>query len=452
MRRAGALALVPDIAMFDRDLAAEQRAFDLAAQAGLRYTPLVAQAQDHTLLLDVGASLTLFGGPHRLAWNLRHGLDQLGLHFQLGMAPTPGAASLLARQPAVTRRRTLRQAVQAHTAKRLLDKLPIDLLPSAQPHLSWLSGSGCQTLADLQRLPRAGLQQRGGTAILHELDAAYGRIADIRRGYVAPARFDYRLDLLERLEHTTAIQSLAQRLIAALCVWLAARKQAVHAFDLILEHERGRSAREPTCLTLSLAEPGWRIEHLTEPLKERLARIQLEAPVIALAITSSSLSDLPGHAGTLFPDPAITQGEHRRLLDLLAARLGTNHVLQATPSADHRPEAANTWQSALLEPPATTQPTSSLTTVPSNPGTGALDRPFWLLPQPCELPVRGERPVIDTPLRLLRGPERLESGWWDSPLTMRDYFVAENAQHVRYWIYRERDAHPARWFLHGLFA
>ena len=56
------------------------------------------------------------------------------------------------------------------------------------------------------------------------------------------------------------------------------------------------------------------------------------------------------------------------------------------------------------------------------------------------------------PLRLVRGPERIESGWWDAALTVRDYFVAEDAASARYWIYRERDTEHARWFLHGRYA
>jgi protein ImuB len=45
-----------------------------------------------------------------------------------------------------------------------------------------------------------------------------------------------------------------------------------------------------------------------------------------------------------------------------------------------------------------------------------------------------------------------EAGWWDGALALRDYFVAQGEEGACYWIYRERDAGHARWFLHGLFA
>ncbi len=62
-------------------------------------------------------------------------------------------------------------------------------------------------------------------------------------------------------------------------------------------------------------------------------------------------------------------------------------------------------------------------------------------------------------MQLIAGPERIESGWWDSDGTtdqcrgdaLRDYFVAVGRNHARLWIYREH-APPHHWYLHGLFA
>ncbi len=104
----------------------------------------------------------------------------------------------------------------------------------------------------------------------------------------------------------------------------------------------------------------------------------------------------------------------------------------------------------------TTQATSVTTTratrdtVSSTPAP-LTERPFWLLAEPLLLNVRHDRPIYHGPLQLLRGPERIESGWWDHLRIARDYFVAQDQQAVRYWIYRERDTELARWFLHGVF-
>ena len=51
-------------------------------------------------------------------------------------------------------------------------------------------------------------------------------------------------------------------------------------------------------------------------------------------------------------------------------------------------------------------------------------RPFWLLPAPEPLAEIGAAPHRGGPLKLLAGPERIESGWWDGSDVARDYFVA----------------------------
>ena len=56
------------------------------------------------------------------------------------------------------------------------------------------------------------------------------------------------------------------------------------------------------------------------------------------------------------------------------------------------------------------------------------------------------------------GPERIAGEWWrhrmDEPT--RDYYVVENSEGQRFWLYREgihgRETANTRWFVHGLFA
>jgi protein ImuB len=76
---------------------------------------------------------------------------------------------------------------------------------------------------------------------------------------------------------------------------------------------------------------------------------------------------------------------------------------------------------------------------------------LWLLPAPQPLEEIDAAPHRDGPLKLLAGPERIESGWWDDDDVARDYFVAETADRALVWVYRERRS-PGGWFLHGLFA
>lgn len=381
-----------------------------------------------------------------------------------------------------------RYACGLATLERLLNPLPCAILPSAQPHLVWLNAIGCETLGGLRALPRNSLQRRVGTALLTELEQAYTQTVWRQAPYFAPEQFIEQLDLLDRIEHTVALASFSERLALSLCTWLAAKQYALRSATLELHHERGRHACPPTTLELAFGEPVWLLGQLMPLLHERLSRQSLAGPVVALTLRSQALAAQSARSATLFPDPLHAPADYRRLLDLLCARLGAEQVLQPAPLADHRPEIVNNWApldastvattnttsrtnkaaSAMVRPTVakTTKSAISSITTPTAPATTnqasyatenltpapLSERPFWLLAEPLALTVRDDRPIYYGPLQLLRGPERIESGWWDHLRIARDYFVAQDQQAVRYWIYRERDTEKARWFLHGLFA
>lgn len=438
MRRGGAAAIAPEVELLTRDPVAEAETLQGAALALLQYTPEVALSGDDTVLLSVGASLLFFGGPRALHRRVAATLAALDLRVSLGMAPTAAGAWLLAHRGG---RRPPRRVLTARTLARRLDALPVALLPQAQPRLDWLNDIGCHTLADLRALPRAGLQRRSAPELLQALDAAYGQLPELHRWIEPPPRFERRIELMEYLEHTDAVLAVARRLAEQLGGWLTARQLAVRRVLLRLDHERGRHARPPTDLELALAQPVWQAPQILNLLREKLGRLTLEAPVIAATLLAPDTTEQPAASTTLFPEPGGTAADHARLLDLLTARLGREQVRHACPLPDHRPEAANAWGDAL-EPPQRPEPLPE-----------PLDRPFWLLDPPLPLKLAGHRPqYAGQALRLMRGPERIESGWWDPVLTVRDYFVAEDAASARYWIYRERDDAHARWYLHGLYA
>ncbi|MDX3905248.1 MAG: DNA polymerase Y family protein [Pigmentiphaga sp.] len=437
MRKKGAGALAPATAFVQRDALRERQLLDAAALAMLQYTPEVAFGPDASLLLEVGASLRAFGGPVALCRRLRGTLRQLGCHAHLGMAPTAHGAWLLAARPAPGPRRVLRLAPMM----RRVSKLPCALLPAARPYQDWLDGIGCRTLAALLGLPRPGLQRRCGPALIQALDQVRGQAPELFDWVQAPLEFSARIELLARIEHSHAILAVARRLVQQLAGWLGAAQAAVSSIVLVLEHERGRHARPPTRLAIALADPGWQPEHLLRLLKEHLDRLVLEAPAIAVGLQAGAIVSRATPSATLFTEPGGTPQDHARLLELLVARLGPDRVLAPCPHPDHRPEAANRWLPILDRGQRA-----------ESAGDFAAERPLWLLQQPIALVMRHHRPYYGTPLRLLHGPERIENGWWDGIPVLRDYFVAESEDKIRYWIYLDHALDEPRWYLHGLYA
>ena len=442
MKRGGVLMLAPEARLHQRTPEREAEAVQAVAMALLQFTPLVAAAEEATLLIDIGASLRLFGGIGALCRQVRAKVRALGFSATLSCAPTARGAWLLARHGAG---RVLKMASLA----RQLDRLPSALPPPARPYLAWFEGIGCATLGDMRRLPRPGLQRRCGRALLDLLDAAHGLAPELFEWIEAPATFQARLELFDRIDDAAMLLHGVQRLLVQMTGWLCAHQLAVERITVLLEHDRGRVARAPTALDIVLAEATWRDEHLVRLLKERLARQVLDAPVIAIRLEALQVQAMAPPSGSLFPEPGGSEEDQQRLFELLAARLGADNVLQAQPQADYRPELANLWvpvhkkiRQAVRE---AQMPSDAL----------SLPRPTWLLAKPIALLMRQHRPFYGSPLVMASTPERIEAGWWNQSQT-RDYFIAAGADHAHYWVYRERivgaggEAEP-RWFLHGLF-
>jgi protein ImuB len=173
----------------------------------------------------------------------------------------------------------------------MFERLPVELPLEARKHADRLHGIGCGTVADLLRLPRSGVKKRCGVELLHTLDRATGSAPEIHEWFEMAPTFEARVELPDRIEHAEACLFAARRLIVQLTRWLSSRQLALRKLAAHLEHERGRSAVEPTTFEIALAEPTWREDHIVRLLKERLTRVELVAAVMAVRIAADDVTE-----------------------------------------------------------------------------------------------------------------------------------------------------------------
>ena len=444
MRRATALAICPHLRVKMRDPGLEMAALRSVAAWAQCFTPnvtVVAPCEEagadlaSGLLLEVSGSVKLFGGHLRIIRKLRAGLVQQGHAGQLALAPVPQAAWMLAHSVHDG------EMPQVHDVEQLaaaLDPLPAWLLGPSRPHWEALRGIGVTCISDLRQLPRSGVARRFSARLLDVLDRALGRKPDPRIWFTAPPVFEAKLELLTRVDHAEALLFAARRMMVQMCGWLAARHAATRTIEFTLVHED----RDPSALTLPLADPSSDEARMTQLLRELLGRTQLVAPVYELHLRCAEVVEAQASHGELFASASTEREGLLRLIERLQARLGPAAVTLLEPREDHRPERAF---AAVPVDRASAQRICAADRVP---------RPLWLLPEPMPLTEHRNHPVYRTPLTLLSGPERIESGWWDGQWTERDYFIARDEQHALLWIFRPRAPDPAighRWYLHGKF-
>lgn len=429
-----ALALLPTLAIEERSELREQQAIEALATWLERFTSVVCIAGRDVLLLEIAGSLRLYGGLLRLRQQVATGLEQQGFRAQLAIAPTPLAATWLAR---AGRRACIRDAANITTALRTL---PLACLTWPAVTCEAIAGMGVTTVGDCLRLPREGFAQRFGSQRLIELDRALGRLPDPRTSWRAPERFCADYEMTEEQCDRETLLAICQELLASLERFLLTRQLGTQRLLFSFFHLRAPATQLP----LGCANSERLATHWFELLKLRFERVALPEPVIAVRLYGGRNQALAAESGRLaFHGKASGQRlchSVTQLVERLAARIGNQSVHGVTTLAEHRPHHAWSLQSLLgrkTKPP--------LTGIGHNP-----KRPLWMLPEPMLLPLEQAYPLHQGRLQLLQGPERLETGWWDEDGIARDYYTAVNPGGIHLWVYQIRNR-TAAWYLHGFF-
>ncbi len=415
---ATAMALQPELQL---QAYCEQREGELLQQLALwayRFSSLLTLAPPAALLLEIGASLRLFGGLQALYEQLQTGLQSLGYRHRLGAAPTPLAARLLARlgAPAVLNIGALEHA---------LNDAPIDALRLDSKTRKGLRQAGLRSTGQLLRLPRAALTRRFDPSCCLYLDRLRGHCSDPQALFTPPEHFEQRLELLQEVDNTASLIFPLRRLIETLAAQLISRDCGVSRLQLQLQHPRS----ETTLMHIRLLEASADASRLMRVARQQLDQQQLPEAVRALQLNAAEFLPVLRDGSDLFDKAGAGTRGHREVLEQLAARLGDGNVHQLSLRDDHRPECAGERL-----PLGTAKPPNTA----ANPHSS---RPLWLLSEPRPAPPG---------LQLDAGPERLENGWWEEPDVRRDYYTARSREGLRYWVFERRDQ-PGIFYLHGFF-
>jgi protein ImuB len=223
---------------------------------------------------------------------------------------------------------------------------------------------------------------------------------------------------------STALLFPLQRLLLEFQGYLRARDCSVQRFTLEFEHYRQPVSR----VRIGLSAAGRDAAQFLTLVRERLHSLVLPAPVSALRVTADEFTAPAIVQTDLFGNDAQPLQQLQRLLDRLRARLGDDSIQALALEADHRPERG--WR--FIAP---------MTACDTSLNSDSPPRPCWLLREPIR---------IEAPASLLRGPERIESGWWDGADVSRDYYLARTHQGAQVWVFRDRRRDA--WYLQGLWA
>lgn len=467
----------------DADPAADAAALRRLALWCLRYTPVAAVCDETSgadgLFLDITGCAHLLGGEAELLADLARRLSAFGLYPRVAVADTAGAAWAMARHGSTGSR-----IVPAGGQRAALCDLPLAALRLSPTSLALLRRLGFRRIGELIHKPRAPFAARFEPEVLHRLDQALGRAPEPLAPVVAPPVYHVRAQFLEPIVSQEHALEAATRLLRELAGALVRDGKGARVLRLMLFQTDG----DVQSLDVGLAAPSRDPEHIAQLLGLRLHRLgqALEADFgfEAAAIHVLAAEPLPERQDALGMDEENAAPEAlSHLIDRLQQRLGMSAVRQLSPHQSHVPERAVRALSPSLrkrgegrdEGRRHTRRTKSAAvphpnTLPMSEeawGEGtAAPRPLFMLPQPEAAEVVALIP--EGPPRQFRwrgvlhqvaeaqGPERIAPEWWRrTGEATRDYYVVEDADGRRFWLYRAglygRDEATPRWFVHGVF-
>ncbi|QZP31188.1 Y-family DNA polymerase [Pseudomonas sp. DR48] len=412
-----AQALSKAFATAEYDVAEIEHWQQFLAAWAYRFSSQVSVHYPRAVVFEIESSLGLFGPWSQFEARLRTELGDLGFRHRIVAAPNPVAARVLANvyDGLVV---PDNEALQHH-----LGQLPVDRIALEPAVATALSRMGLRTLGQVQALPRNSLARRFEAQVLKHLDALSGERQLALAFYLPPDRFDVRIELNFDVQSHQALLFPLRRLTGDLSAFLCGRDSGVQRFDLHLEH----AGLPDTVIKVGLLSAERDPAMLFELARGRLEQVQVEAPVRGFRLRAEDLPSFVPQRQELFDDRPQQSLPWEQLRERLRARLGDDAVHGLRFQADHRPECA--WQARVDNQLCA--------------GVAGGQRPGWLLTQPLG--------IHEGSARILMGPERIESGWWDGDDVRRDYYLIETRSGQQGWAYRAVGEGGPLW-LQGWFA
>ena len=197
-------------------------------------------------------------------------------------------------------------------------------------------------------------------------------------------------------------------------------------------------------MSFEFATPEREADFILAIAREKLGRVALAAPAVALELRADTLLPYAPRAATGLPGAVEQAIGRERLLEDLAARLGRDRVFGIALGDDHRPERDSAAPSRGRATPFRRR--GARTPRAANPAA----RPIWLLHRPQRLVAQAGQPALQGALEAVCGPRAHQSaGRTATKCIATTTWPPMGAE--RFWIYREhRD--PLAWYLHGVFA
>ena len=409
----------------------------------IRFAPAVAIDEPNGLLLEVTGCAHLWGDEKDYLTDIYKRIRLFGYDIKIGIADTIGAAWAIARFGKGS------PIVESGQQSKALLSLPAAALRIEPVIAERLEKLGLRQVKDFIHLPRPSLRRRFGQVLLQRINQALG----YEEEWITPLQpiepYQERLPCLEPIVTATGIEIAIQRLLNALCTRLQQEGKGLRIATL----KGYRVDGKVVSIEIGTNRPSCNTKHLFKLFEIKIDSIEPALGIELFTMTALKVEEVLITQEKLWEQHGgLDDIELSELLDRIEGKMGSNHIHRYVPAEHYWPERSFKLATALNEKTTT-------------PWKIDRPRPLQMLFKPQAIEVTA--PIPDYPPMLFRykgtlhkiikadGPERIEQEWWLQDGEHRDYYVVEDEEGKRYWLFRSGHYDAAKswqWFIHGFFA
>lgn len=440
---ADARAVLPGLQVLDDTPGLEEKLLKRIAEWMIRFTPVVALDLPDGIVLDASGCTHLWGGDREYLTDIYERILGKGYNVRLSIADTACAAK------AVARFANAGYIVAPGNHMQALLPLPPEALRLEPATVERLHKLGLHTIGQFIHMPLSSLRRRFGADCILKLHQALGYEDEPLQAVVPRAEYEERLPCLEPIATAVGIEIALKELLKKLCARLIKEQKGLRS----LSFKGYRIDGETQDLPIQTNRPSHNVAHLFKLFEPGLSTIEPGLGIELFTLTANGVENHTPLQEQLWSiKGGLTDIRLAELIDRVAGRIGINQISRFFPEEHYWPERSFK-KTVVLHAPVNSS------------WRNDLQRPIQLLTPPEFITVMA--PVPDYPPMSFKhknelhtiakadGPERIEQEWWLQEGQHRDYYMVEDKEGRRYWIFRlghYEDARNHQWFLHGYFA
>ena len=356
--------------------------------------------------------LQYYGGLDALWHVLTNELHSAGIHFYFATAWGVDAARLLAKN------KTNRYTDNIENIALLLSRCKLEQTSLDSKTIATLAKVGVRQVGQLLKLPVHELGQRFSNDTIRYLTALRGETFPKYVLFRPSISFKQLKNLSFEVENTQHLLPSIKALLISLEHYLRARNLLTSS---ILFQVHFREA-EPLSIAVNGAMPFATQKDWLALVELKVESLLLPEPAIAISLTCQQFEPIENDGNNFFSH-RFTSVAQKQLVGRLKAKLGDNSTLHPKAGNSHNFEGMTVNQVEEITPAYT-----------------ADIIPTFLFERPMPL---------NLATRICFGPIRLQTQWWSSTASQKDYFIAETNHGVRLLVFKDVNT---CWWTQGVYS